>query len=350
MNLKDIRDQIDSLDSKIIKLLNDRMEMAVISKKLKTGIEDAGREKEIIDRINRNARGLVDPDFFTRFYQDVFAESKRLQALDLKTVGFQGEHGANSEMAAKAWAPGHVAIPCLEFSQVIDRVTKGVVDYGILPVENTLGGIVGPANDLLVYTELFVISAVDLPIRHCLLAAPGTDYREIRTVYSHPQALIQCRNFLSRNKLDPVPYGDTAGAAKMIHEKGFQGTAAIANALCAELYGLEVIKENIQDSPNNRTRFFVLSRERNDKGGGKCTAVFTTENKAGCLFRVLEIFAKSGINLTRIESVPNEPGDFAIFLDLIGSDKDPKVQDAIEQAKKITSGFRILGCYDELVV
>jgi chorismate mutase / prephenate dehydratase len=126
--------------------------------------------------------------------------------------------------------------------------------------------------------------------------------------------------------------------------------AAIANPLCAELYGLTIVKADVQGEMSNRTRFFILSREENVNGGGKCSIVFTTLNKAGALFGTLEIFAKAGINLTRIESVPSAPGDFAIFVDLVGSNKDPKVQAALKEVEKRTADFRMLGCYDEKVV
>ena len=181
----------------------------------------------------------------------------------------------------------------------------------------------------------------------CLLALPGTDHREIRTVYSHPQALAQSRQFLSRNKLDPVQYYDTAGAANMLAEERPKGSAAIASKLCAKLYHLEIVKEDIEDLERNMTRFLVLSNEESKEEGDKCSVIFSTEHKAGTLFRVLEVFAKDGINLTRIESIPHEPGDYAFFLDFIGSDKEDKIIKALDKAKKITTNFKMMGCYKE---
>jgi prephenate dehydratase/chorismate mutase len=351
MKLEDVRNDIDILDSKIVKLINDRMEKAILSKKLKKEILDQGREAEVLERVKLNARGLVDPEFFERIYADILAESKRLQAKAHLTIGFLGEHGSNSEQACKAWNPKIIPISCSEFPEILDNVESGLLDYGILPVENTLGGVVGPANSLLIYTNLHIISAVDLPISYSLFAAEGVDYREIRKVYSHPQALLQCRNFIARAKLEPIPYGDTSNAAKFIAETRPADAAAIALPSCAELYHLNVIKDGVQDSANNRTRFFVLSQKRNEGGGSKCSAVFTTGNKAGDLFHTLEIFAKAGINLTRIESVPNqEPGDYAIFIDFIGSGKDAKVAEAIAQVGKRSPDFRLLGCYDEKII
>ena len=176
-------------------------------------------------------------------------------------------------------------------------------------MENTLGGVVGEANQLLINTDLKVAGAVELPIHHCLLVLPGTDHREIRAVYSHPQALAQCRHFLARNNLEPVQYHDAAGSAKMLAEMAPKASAAIASKLSAKLYNLEIVKEDIDDLDRNMTRFLVLSKEESGETGDKCSVIFSTEHKAGTLFSVLEVFAREDINLTRIESVPDEKGN-----------------------------------------
>jgi len=181
----------------------------------------------------------------------------------------------------------------------------------------------------------------------CLLVVPGTDHREIRAVYSHPQALAQARNFLARNKLDPIPYSNTAGAAKMLAEKRPKGGAVIASKLCEKLYHLEIVKEGVEDLDKNITRFLVLSKEARTEEGDKCSVLFSTEHKAGTLFRVLEVFAKESINLTRIESIPSEPGNYSFFLDFMGSNRDDNIVRAIETVKPITTGFKMLGCYKE---
>ncbi|RLB14219.1 MAG: bifunctional chorismate mutase/prephenate dehydratase, partial [Deltaproteobacteria bacterium] len=262
-------------------------------------------------------------------------------------IAFQGEHGAYREVASKEWNSNLIPIPCIEFADVLEGVTSGLYSYGIVPVENTLGGVVGKVNELLINTELNVVGAIELPIHLCLLALPGTDYREIRTVHSHPMVLAQCRHFLARNRLDSVPYYDTAGAAKMLAEKRPKSTAAIASKLSAELYNLDIIKEDIEDLDRNMTRFLVLSKERSHEDGNKCSVIFSTEHKAGTLFRVLEVFARKNINLTRIESIPHEPGNYAFFLDFMGSNKDEKVIGALDEVKEITSNFKMMGCYKE---
>lgn len=347
MNLKTIRKNIDLLDSEILKLLKDRMEQILLTKKFKSQIEDSQRENEVLERIRQNSTGLINADFIEKIYIEIIKESKNLQQNDWELIAFQGEHGAYGEVASRKWNSDFIPIPCREFADVFEGVKDGLYDFGIVPVENTLGGVVGPVNELLINSELNFVGAVELPIHLCLLALPETDHREIHTVYSHPQALAQCRRFLARNRLDPVQYHDTAGAAKMLMETRPKASAAIASKLSAELYNLEILKEDIEDLDRNLTRFIVLSREKNPEDGDKCSIIFSTEHKAGTLFRVLEVFAKKNINLTRIESIPDEPGNYAFFLDFVGSNKDKKVVEALDEVKEITRSFRLMGCYKE---
>jgi len=350
MNLDEIRNNIDQIDAKILKLLNDRMEQALLSKKFKTSIEDTTREEQLLEKVRNSPNTLLDGNLKETLYKTIITWSKKLQGKNHMVIGFQGEHGAYSEEAARHWDQKLVTIPCTTFNDVFAGVDSGMFDYGIVPVENTLGGIVGTVNELLTDTELRIIGAVDMPIHHSLLMHPGTDHREIREVYSHSQALSQCRRFLQRNNLTLVPYYDTAGSAKMISDSKPRGAAAIAGTLAAKLYGLEVLKENIEDSDTNRTRFLVLSKDFEPESGDKCSLTFKTEHKSGTLFGVLELFAKAGINLTRIESIPGDPGSYSFLLDFTGSDKDKKIQDIIEKAKEITTDCKLLGCYSEIIV
>jgi len=347
MNLKEIREGIDLIDSKILTLLNNRMELVLMAKKFKSQIEDREREREILERIRKNLTGLINATFIEKIYTEIIKESKNLQQRDYELIAFQGEHGAYGEVASREWRSDLIPVPCAEFVEVFEGVESRLCDYGIVPVENTLGGSVDQVNRLLINTALNVVGAVELPIHLCLLALPGTDYREISDVYSHPQALAQCRRFLARNKLKPVQYYNTAGAAKMLTEKKLKGSAAIGSRLSAQLYDLEVIKEDIEDLDRNVTRFLVLSRDESREEGDKCSVIFSTEHKAGTLFRVLEVFARKDINLTRIESIPNEPGTYAFFLDFMGSNKDDKVVKALEEAEEITTDFKLMGCYKE---
>src|SRR3989338_4969673 len=172
-------------------------------------------------------------------------------------VAFQGERGAYGEMAAKKFFSGRrcTLVPCADFCDVFESVERGKADYCIVPVENSLEGAVTAVNDLLAETKLSAVGEAVLPIEHSLLAMPGTSLREVSIVYSHPQALAQCRKFIRRHKLEPVPFYNTAGAAKMLAEKKIGGTAVIASDICAEIYGLRILKRNVQDEKGNSTRF-----------------------------------------------------------------------------------------------
>jgi len=350
MDLNKIRSDIDLIDSKILKLLNQRMELVIMAGRLKGEVEDPQREAEVLARVEADTPTLLDKEFVRALFKEVIKESKRLQKGSYRPIAFQGEHGAFGELAALAWRQDLVPIPCPQFEDVFEGVRSGLYDYGVVPVENSLGGPISEVNRLLLETDLLVIGAVDMAVRLCLLALPDMDYREIRRAYSHPQALAQARSFLRRNKLEPVSFYDTAGAARMLSEKRPEGAAAIASKLCASLYGLEIIKENIEAPANNRTRFLVLSKEEGCETPAKCSIVFSTQHKAGTLFRVLELFAREGLNLTRIESFPTEPGSFAFFLDFEMSQDKSKVHEVLNRARKITTFLKPLGYYKEVRV
>ncbi len=347
MSLDDIKKKLDKIDFQILKLLNTRMELDLKSTKIGELLEDAQLTADVLEKIKTQSGALIAPQFCEKLFKDIISESKKLQDKDFRLIAFQGEHGAYSEVASRMWQKNLIPIPCNEFTEVFDGLTSGLFDFGIVPVENTLGGVVSQVNQLILNTNLFVTGAIELSIHHCLLCLPGADHRELRVVYSHYQALEQCHHFFIRNKLEPVPYYDTAGAAKMLAEKAPKAAAVVASNLCAELYNLEIIKENIEDFTRNKTRFLVFAKEENKAAGSKCSIIFSTEHKAGTLFRVLEIFASKGLNLTRIESLPNQLGSFVFFLDFEGSREDKNVVKALEEVKKITTNFRLMGFYDE---
>ncbi|MFA5106557.1 MAG: prephenate dehydratase [Candidatus Micrarchaeia archaeon] len=349
MNLEELRQKLDRIDSEMIKLLNVRMEIALRTRKQKNGVQEEAREREVLGKVKNDAKGLVRPEFAQKLFAEIIEESKKLQEKNPALIAFQGEHGAYGEMAAKAYDAGAVPVTMMEFAEVFDNVEKGYIDLGIVPVENSIEGAVNQVNDLLVETNLQIVAEVRLPVHHCLLALPETDYRDIKVVYSHPQALAQCRGFISRNKLEPRPYYDTAGAALMLANERPKATAVIASRLCAELYGLEALKDNIEDHESNSTRFVVLSKEKAKKPGNKCSIIFSTSHKAGSLFSILKVFSDAGINLTRIESRPirKEPKKYAFLLDFQGSDTDKKISAALAKIKEETPSYKFLGCYQE---
>lgn len=350
MDLKDVRKRIDFLDSRILRILNDRMELALMTRRFKANIEDNKREKMLLERIRKNSPGLINSEFIEKVYTEIIKESKILQKKDFRLIGFKGEHGAYDEIAMREWDKEIIPIPCEGYHQVFEGVMTGFYDYGIVPVENTLGGVVGEVNELLINTDLYVVGAVELPISLCLLVLHGADHREIRNIYSSAQALDQCSNFLSRNNLEPVQYYDSAGAAKMLAEEMPQATGVISSKLAAEIYDLHVIKEDIDNFGNNVTRFLILSREENEKEGDMCSIVFSTEHRAGTLFKALEVFAKKNINLTRIGSIRSSMGDYTFFLDFLGSSRDENVIVALKDVQAVTVNYKFMGCYKEIKV
>lgn len=347
MKLEEIRKKIDKIDRELLVLLQERMGMALRSKKFKEQVGDPAREEDLLARAERMNLDLIESSFTRQLLKTIIEESKRLQEEDRKLVAFQGEHGAYGEVAARRMVPGGAYIPCLEFIDVFRGVEEGYLDLGIVPVENSLEGAVTQVNDLLVTTDLHVVGEVKVPVSHCLLAIEDTDYREIRVVYSHPQALAQCRSFLMRNHLEPHPYYDTAGAAKMLARENPKASAAIASSLCAELYNLEIIKEGIEDGPSNNTRFLLLSREPYEQKGEKTSIIFAVPHEAGKLHEVLQLFAEASVNLTRISSMPlrTDPGNYAFFLDFEGSDQDEKAAQVLDKMKNLTISLKNLGSY-----
>jgi len=348
MDLNELRQKIDDIDFEILKLLKERMELALQTKKLKLKVDDSSRENEILRRIAQHDLSLLSSDFLSGLFGQIIEESKRQQNETRMLIGFQGEHGAFSEAAARKYLPHQAYIPFSEFEEIFQSIEEGILDCGIVPVENSLGGAVKEVNGLLIKSSLFVVGEVPLRIRHCLLAAPGSDYKEIKVVYSHPQALVQCKSFILRNKLEARPYYDTAGAARMLAREKPKAAAAISSELCSSLYNLEIIKAGIEDNESNITRFLILGKEPYQEGN-KCSLVFTAPHKAGALFNVLKVFAEAGINLTRIESVPmiSKEIHYAFFTDFQGSDRDPNVQEVLEKVQKQALTYKFLGCYKE---
>lgn len=346
-DLNIIRRKIDKIDWEIIQLLNQRMEISVRSRNLKGHILDPDRELEIIDNVKKYSYGLVRPEFSEGIYRQIMEESRSAQEKDLKLIGFQGEHGAYSEAASLNYGPSLIPLPCKEFYDIFHEIMTEQLDLGIVPVENSLERPVTQVNDLLIETELKIVGEIEMPIHHCLLALPEAEYRDLKIVYSHPQALAQCREFISRHKLEPKSFYDTAGAAKMLSENGPDAACVIANKICAELYHLEIVQEDVEDHKSNSTRFVVLSKHESSEQGNKCSIIFSLSDKTGALFSILKIFSDRAINLTRIESRPyrNDPGNYIFFTDFEGSSKDDKVINALNEVQKEVTSYKFCGCY-----
>jgi prephenate dehydratase/chorismate mutase/prephenate dehydratase len=345
--LADLRAQIDDTDRKLLRLLDQRIEYALQTARLKASITDAGREVEVRSRVRAAAYGLLSEDFVEGLYGAIIEESKRLQARRPRFGAFQGEHGAWSEMALDRWDPTLVPVACRGFADVFDGVAAGAFDRGIVPVENSLGGAVNEVTDLLIDTPLSIVGEVRLPLRQCLMALPGTALAGIRSVRSHPQALVQCRGFLARHGITADPYHDTAGAARWLMFDGARGVGVIASPLAARLYGLEIIADDIADHHANETRFVALARELHTGPADKGSIVLTTEDRSGALMQALGAFAGHNVNLSRIESRPvvGRRGRYTFLIDFAGDPANDDVARALSALGAQGVSYKVLGFY-----
>lgn len=268
-------------------------------------------------------------------------------------ISFQGEFGANSDMACRDMFPSMEPLPCPTFEDAFTALENGDVDLAMIPIENTLAGRVADIHYLLPLSRLHIVGEYFMPIRFQLMVLPGVKQDEIRTVHSHIHALGQCRKIIRSNGWKAVVAGDTAGAAKLVSEKGDRSMAALAPKLAASLYGLDILAENVEDSENNITRFVVLSRDevnlkREDEDETFITTfVFNVRNIPAALYKAMGGFATNGINMTKLESY-QIGGKFVatqFYADIEGHPEDAPVKRALEELRYFSEKVRILGVY-----
>ena len=283
-------------------------------------------------------------------------EESAVTGTDENIVSFQGERGAFSELAARRTFNDSVKVlPLKNFKDVFDSVSKGESRYGILPFENTLGGSILENYDLLRKEEnVTVVGECEVRVIHNLIANPGVKLSDIKKVYSHPQGLAQCKEFLDRNLPDAerIPFFDTAGAVTHIKNEGFMDAAAIAGAPAAIHHGMDIVEAGIETNPMNYTRFFVISREENAEEFRSRSRIdmasitFNVSDKPGSLFSVLEILKSNGINMKKIESRPiiGKPWEYSFFMDLEIEERED-IEKVIPLLKDKVSSLRVLGYY-----
>ena len=266
-------------------------------------------------------------------------------------IGFQGAHGANSEIAIRNVYPGMEAVPYDTFEDVFKALTADEVNLAMIPIENTLAGRVADIHHLLPESGAFIVGEYFLPIRFDLMVLPGVALEEIKTVYSHVHALGQCRNIIQENGWKAVVGGDTAGSAKLVQERGDRTIAALAPALAADIYGLDTLASNVEDADHNTTRFVVLSQKEHwskaDNGPVITTFVFQVRNIPAALYKAMGGFATNGVNMTKLESY-QLGGAFTatqFYADVEGHPDDRSVKLALEELEFFTEKFHILGVY-----
>ncbi|SHM16978.1 bifunctional chorismate mutase/prephenate dehydratase [Ruminococcus flavefaciens] len=368
MDLKQLRDGIDNVDSEILSLFMKRMELcrgvADYKKEHNMPVFQGGREQQIIDRIveltnDKNLEKGTSALFTTimdisKILQNrtILAENRNYKytAPDFagaKKIGCQGTSGANSEAAAKKVFGDREFTFYPSFEEVFKAVQSGEADYGVLPVQNSTAGSVDSTYDLMANYPFYIVKMVTLEINHCLAAKKGTKLEDITCVYSHRQALSQCEVFLSKTGLKKHEYSNTATAAEKVLNSS-EPIAAICSVDCAEKLGLEIIEKNIADCTINRTQFIVIAKDMQVAEDSDAVSVMLTiPHKEGSLYRLLTKFYVNNMNLLRIESRPIRDGSFNVmfFLDFSGKMTDPNVEAVLRDLEENLDFFRCIGTF-----
>jgi prephenate dehydratase len=264
-------------------------------------------------------------------------------------IAYQGEPGAFSEAAARKVDREAQLLPCRSFEEVFDSVDAGPALYGVVPIENSIGGSIHRNYDLLLSHELTIVGEIELPVVHHLLALPGATLEGLRRVYSHPQGLAQCERFLHTLKsVEIIATYDTAGSAKMVADAGHLDAAAIASARAGDVFGLTPLASSIQDFDDNVTRFLVIGRRPlQNVVPDKTTIVFTVPNEPGALFKALSVFALRGVDLTKLESrpIPGRPWEYLFYADLAAARDNLTCSRALSHLAEFAPMLRTLGSY-----
>jgi chorismate mutase/prephenate dehydratase len=346
-SLDQLRQQIDTLDANLVDLLNERARVVVEVGKIKqltnVPIYAPDREKAVMDKVRRLNQGPLQDRCLEAVYRELMSGSFALEK-PLK-IGFLGPKGSFSHLASiRKFGSSVEHVPLTDISMVFQEVARGHIDYGLVPVENSIGGGVVDTFDAFLHSSARICAEVLITIHHNLLAKEP--WEQIKKIFSKPEVFSQCRNWLAAmaKDLDVQPAASTSRAAELAAQQ--PGVAAIGSSLAGELYGLHVLFENIEDNPDNVTRFFVIGREGAKKSGEDKTAImFTTAHKPGALAEVLDVFKENGINLTDIEKRPSTKvnWEYYFFIDAAGHCDDMKT--AIEQAQKHCLQLTVLGSY-----
>ncbi|WP_294616006.1 bifunctional chorismate mutase/prephenate dehydratase [uncultured Gilliamella sp.] len=366
-----LRDKITELDKSLLAILAKRRELAteVIHTKIAANIpvRDVERERSLIKTlINQGQEYHLDELFIKRLYQIIIEDSVLLQQKILQEklnqdtiisakVAFLGPKGSYSHSAARRYASNHfeqmIESGCATFKDIFEQVEKGLVNYGVLPIENSSSGSINEVYDLLQKTNLHIIGELSLPIDHCILAIPNTQLDQINTVYSHPQPFQQCSHFLENFPHWKIVYCDsTSSAMEKVAKLNSPNVAAMGNKDGGELYGLQVLEHNFANQKENITRFIILARKPidvSDQIPAKTTILMKTGQQAGALVDALLVLREHNIVMTKLESRPihGNPWEEMFYIDLQGNINSYEMQTALKQLSTITLFSKVLGCY-----
>ena len=375
LDLTQLREEIDSIDDQIVRLFEERMAVSekVARFKIETGkpVFDPEREKQKLSSLSRQATGEFNSRGVYELYRQIMSISRKRQyqliseqqdtqkplftpvdALKKEgvTVVFQGVEGAYSYAAmntvfGKDIRSFHVDT----WKDAMEAIKNREADFAVLPIENSTAGIVQDNYDLLTKYDHVIVGEQIIPCQHALVGLPGTSLEQIKDVYSHPQALMQCREFLeSHREWNTHEFGNTAAAAKKIAQDGDKTQAAISSPYAAEFFGLSVLKENIYTNAGNSTRFIIVTKEKiYCRSAGKVSVSYELPHESGSLYNSLSHFIYNGLNMTKIESRPihGRNWEYRFFVDFEGNLSDSAVKNALRGLETETQNFRIHGNY-----
>lgn len=350
--LKSLRKKIDAIDDDILALLNKRagyvLKVGAIKRRKKVKFHTPEREREILERMTANNRGSFPNDALKAIYREIISASLALEE-PLK-VTCLGPLATFTHLAAlRHFGSSAAFVPVDSIKKVFENVETGKAEYGVVPIENSNEGVVSHTLDMFMDSDLKVVAEIIIEISHNLLSAQK-DRSKIRKIYSHPQALAQCRGWLESN-LPGIPVAEstsTSRAAELAAKD--KHAAAIASELAARMYDLYIVEKNIEDSRRNVTRFLVIARETPPRTGkDKTSIMFSIKDRPGSLYEILMPFKKAGINLTKIESRPSKrkAWEYIFFVDMEGHIDDKKVKKALESLKEGCLYLKILGSYPQ---
>jgi chorismate mutase/prephenate dehydratase len=352
--IDDLRARIDQIDTEVAHLLNERarLALAIGEAKKATGraVYDPNREKAVIERVLAASQGPFPEKTLSFIYREIISACRSLE--EPTRVAYLGPEATFSHAAAlRRFGSASTFLPQTDVLDIFREVERGNAAYGIVPIENSIEGAVPTTLDSFSESDLVIVGEVYLEVSQNLLAKES-DLGAVKVVYSHPQGIAQCRNWLRKNlphaRLDTV--SSTAEAARMAANQ--PGVAAVGSLGAAEFYGLRVLAKSIEDIPNNVTRFFVIGRESAPVPAAPKTSLLATlKDEPGVLFRVLEPLAKRGVNMTKIESRPlkRRPWEYRFFIDVDGAPDAEPLSSAIAEMRSACMELRILGTYEKAV-
>lgn len=351
-SVEKLRQRIDAINLKLLRLLSERAELASQVGKLKRSdgadVYQPVREREVIDQMIAQNPGPLTTAQVRRIFTEVISACRALEH-ELRVAFLGPEHTYSHQAAVERFGSSAIFVPEGSIAAVFQALENGRADLGVVPVENSTEGSLALTLDLLIDTALVIVGEILLPIRHALMSREG-DPSRIRRILSHQQSLAQCRGYLATNFPDREQEAVASNAFAARRAAEDPACAAIASTDAAEAYGLRLIAENIQDSAQNTTRFLVMGRYPVARSGAdKTTALFAVRDQVGALHAVLGLFARNSINISKIESRPlrSRPWEYLFFVDLEGHRNDPKLKRALEALGRKTLFLKVVGSYPE---